>query len=208
MSDDVPIPCTDLRGCRLVLASSSPRRTQLLREAGYRFEIIPPNYDEPAYDRATLSPPQRAEALSFFKAASVTAVVGSGLILGADTLVARDGHVFGKPHDATDARRILSHLLGVQQDVITAVTLIDTDTGERLIRHDVTRVTMRAISDAELEDYIASGDWYGKAGAYGIQDVGDDFVERIDGSFSNVVGLPLELVADMLAELIENKFGA
>lgn len=151
----------------------------------------------------SLNPRQRAEALSFFKAASVSSGVGDGVIIGADTIVSCNGDIFGKPEDADDAREILSALAGREQEVITGVTLIDAATYHRVIRHDVTRVTMRSLSDAELTAYIASGAWYGKAGAYGIQDVADDFVTAIDGSFSNVVGLPMELLAEMLEAIIQ-----
>lgn len=190
---------------RLILASSSPRRALLLREGGYRFEVIPPAHDEPLLERFTLSPPQRAEALSFYKAASVADTTAEGVIIGADTIVACGGHVFGKPADAEDARRILTALADCPQDVITGVTLIDAATQRRLIRHDLTRVVMRRLAAAELEAYIASGAWVGKAGAYGIQDVADDFVATIEGSVSNVVGLPLELLSEMLADMIGGK---
>jgi septum formation protein len=190
---------------RLILASSSPRRAQLLREAGYRFEINPPDHDEPLLDRITLSPPQHAEALSFYKAASVAGSVSEGVIIGADTIVSCAGQIYGKPADADDARRILTALAGRLQDVITGVTLIDAATQRRLIRHDLTRIVMRRLTDAELGAYIDSGAWVGKAGAYGIQDVADEFVATIEGSFSNVVGLPLELLSEMLAEMMHGE---
>lgn len=185
---------------RLILASASPRRASLLRQAGYRFEVIPPTHDEPDPQRLTLTPPQLAEALSFFKAASVSARVGAGTILAADTIVVCGGDVFGKPRDAEHARRILASLAGKVQDVITGVTLLDAETHRRLIRHELTRVTMRPMSPEQLDAYVAAGDWKGKAGAYGIQDTGDAFVASYEGSFSNVVGLPLELVDQMLRE--------
>lgn len=184
----------------IILASASPRRAALLREAGYAIEVVPSPFHEPDIESLGLSPPALAEALSFFKARSVAERRSAGLVLGADTVVAYDGRVFGKPIDAADARRILSTLAGTTHEVITGVTLIDAATQKRLIRHDTTRVTMRPMSAAALEAYIASGAWQGKAGAYGIQDHGDAFVKRIEGSFSNVVGLPMELVAAMLEE--------
>jgi len=138
--------------------------------------------------------------MSFYKAAAVADSVGHGTILAADTVVAREGRVFGKPRDAEHARQMLSQLAGTMQEVITGVTLLDAATGRRLIRHDVTRVTMRSMTAAQLETYIASGDWRGKAGAYGIQDSGDVFIASYEGSFSNVVGLPLELLERMLRE--------
>jgi septum formation protein len=130
----------------------------------------------------------------------VATLVDAGLILAGDTIVSLSGRVFGKPLDREDARSILFALAGTTHHVITGVTLLDASSGDRLVRCDTTAVTMRPISDGELEAYLDTGVWQGKAGAYGIQDRGDPFVERIDGSFTNVVGLPMELVTRMLAE--------
>ena len=116
-----------------------------------------------------------------------------------DTIAALDGCVFGKPADRADAKHILNRLAGTTHEVITGVTLLDAVTGTRQIEHDVTRVTMKALSDDEIEAYLDTGAWEGKAGAYGIQDKGDAFVTRIEGSFSNVVGFPMELISAMLA---------
>lgn len=183
---------------RLILASASPRRAELLRQNGYTFEVYLPPYAEPEPQGPRLSPYQHAEALSYFKARGVAQAVGVGLVLAADTIVAYDGRIFGKPADAEDARSILLTLTGTTHEVITGVTLLDAADGQRSIRHDVTRVTMRPMPPLAMDRYIASGAWENKAGAYGIQDHGDAFVERIEGSFSNVVGLPMELLAQML----------
>jgi septum formation protein len=183
----------------LILASGSPRRAQLLRESGYRFRVIVPTIPEPDPTGGDVTPAEEAEALSYFKAREVAGGVAEGLILGADTIVALDDHIFGKPRDRADAERILTRLMGTAHQVITGLTLLDAGDGRRAIEHDVTRVTMRRLSPAELATYLSSGQWDGKAGAYGIQDENDPFVESIEGSFSNVVGLPLELLSDMLA---------
>jgi septum formation protein len=177
----------------------------LLREQGYACRVQPPPYQEPGLHDSRLTPAQHAEALSFFKARSVASEVEAGMILGADTVVAYAGRLFGKPHDADDARKILGTLCGTTHEVITGVTLLDAESGSRLIEHETTRVTMRRMSRDELEAYIASGSWQGKAGAYGIQDRGDAFVERIEGSFSNIVGLPMELLARMLDEFTQQR---
>lgn len=121
-------------------------------------------------------------------------------ILAGDTVVAIGGRIFGKPADRADAQAILRSLAGTTHRVITGVTLLDAVTGKRLMRHDVTLVTMRPLSDREIADYLDTNAWQGKAGAYGIQDRGDAFVERIDGSFTNVVGFPMELIRRMLDE--------
>jgi len=170
-----------------------------MREHGYRFEVARPTVEEPAHCGAGVPPAHVAEALSYFKARSVAQALPEGLIVAADTVAAVGGEVFGKPADRDDARSILTRLSGTAHDVITGVTLLDAATGRRDIRHDVTRIVMRPLGDDEMEAYLDSGQWQGKAGAYGIQDHGDRFVERIEGSFTNVVGLPMELLAIMLA---------
>jgi len=185
---------------RLILASASPRRAELLTASGYEFDVRPPPYEEPETESPRLSATEHAEALSFFKARSVAELLPAGLVLAADTVVAHRDRLFGKPEDADDARRILHSLTGTTHEVITGVTLLDAATGSRLIRHAVTCVTMRPMPPAAMDEYIASKAWQGKAGAYGIQDHGDAFVKQIDGSFSNVVGLPMELLAEMLDE--------
>lgn len=185
---------------RLILASSSPRRQELLREQGFDFEVMDPPLNEPTSFAEPLSPAALAQALSHYKAQSVAAQVDQGLILAGDTIAALGDRVFGKPQNREDARKILRALAGTTHEVITGITLLNAATGARMIRHDSTGVTMRALSDEEIESYLDTNAWQGKAGAYGIQDHGDAFVEKIDGSFSNVVGLPVELITAMLAE--------
>ena len=200
---------------RLILASASPRRAELLREHGYDFTIIESPLAEPVQFSDDVSPIERAQSSSFFKAKSVASLAGGGWVLAADTIASLGGRVFGKPADRDDAKRILKALSGTTHQVITGVTLLDASSGVKLIRHDTTDVIMRQLTDSEIEDYLDSGAWEGKAGAYGIQDqsaptpvsVGANvqcaqhaFVDRIEGSFTNVVGLPMELVARMLDE--------
>lgn len=187
-------------GFRLVLASASPRRAQLLREFGYTFDVIEPPLEEPARLSDGLSPIQLAEALSFFKARSVAESLADGWVLGADTIATLHGEVFGKPRDRDDARRILRSISGTSHEVVTGVSLVEAGSDRRFIRHDVTTVVMRTLSDRDLDDYLDTNEWVGKAGAYGIQDHGDAFVQRIEGSFTNVVGLPMELLATMVVE--------
>lgn len=169
-----------------------------MREYGYAFEVIVPRLHEPDELAGHPTPEAQAEALSYFKARSVADTVNEGIILSADTVVALKGRPFGKPADRDGARRILQALTGTTHDVITGVTLLDAATGERLIQHDSTTVTMRPMTDADMESYLDTGAWEGKAGAYGIQDRGDACVVRTEGGFTNVVGLPMELVSAML----------
>ncbi len=186
---------------RLVLASASPRRQDLLRAHGYTFEVVVSPVAEPDDMPGAKTPVQRAEALSRFKAESVRPAARDAWILSGDTIVALDSVVFGKPTDRKDARRMISTLAGTTQDVITGVTLLNAMTGACRTRHDLTRVTMRPLSDSEIETYLDTDAWRGKAGAYGIQDRADAFIARVEGSFSNVVGFPMELVMQMLAEV-------
>jgi septum formation protein len=185
---------------RLVLASASPRRAQLMRDAGFLFQVAHPPEDDPAELGLELPPAQLAEFLSRMKAKSVASMFTDELIIGADTVAALEGRIFGKPVDRADAKRILQSISGTTHQVITGLTVIDAASGKTITRHDVTQVTMRALSEAELEGYLDTGAWRGKAGAYGIQDHGDEFVTKVEGSFSNVVGLPMELLDHMLAE--------
>jgi len=194
----------------LVLASSSPRRQALLREAGIAFEVYPPPLVEPPFEQGGLSPRRWAEALSFFKARATAAALrpsrdadGSArpgpperLILAADTVAALADRALGKARDADDARAMLRELSTHPHQVITGVTLLAG--GRRLIRSETTTVFMKPMSAAEIDAYVASGEWVGKAGAYAIQETADRYVERIEGSLSNVVGLPIELLRGML----------
>lgn len=184
----------------LILASASPRRAELLRAHGYAFTVVHPPYGEPEEVAGRLHPAAWAEALSYFKARSISQTRDTGVVLGADTIASLDGRCIGKPTDAGDARRIIASLAGTTHEVITGVTVVCAATGRRIIRHERTSVTMRPMSEGQIDAYLDTGAWEGKAGAYGIQDHGDAFIESISGSFTNVVGLPMERIAAMLVE--------
>lgn len=181
---------------RLVLASSSPRRKMLLSQAGLEFALASPPLEEPGQAVVNLAPRQQAESLAYFKSRSVGQHRPEDLVLGADTIVAVGDEVLGKPANDRDARRMLRMLSGTCQQVITGVALVYG--WDRWIASAVTDVTMRPIDDGEIEAYIASGEWVGKAGAYAIQESGDQFVTDVDGPLDNVIGLPVELVTQML----------
>jgi len=183
----------------LILASNSPRRQELLLQAGYRFEVRPPPVDDQTESEAP-SPGVYAEGLAYLKAASVIEAnrITEGLVLGADTIVVLGDRIIGKPADEADARRILSELSGAEQQVITGVALVDAASGRRWLDHDVTVLRMRRMAAEEIDAYVASGEAMGKAGAYAIQETGDRYVEWMRGSLTNVVGLPMELLARML----------
>lgn len=187
---------------RLILASSSPRRRELLEGLGLRFEIITPDIDETR--RAAEDLVDYAERLSREKAAAVAKQLSDGpaLVISADTIVMDGGQLLGKPADAADARRMLLLLRNREHVVVTAFTLHRAGESPQLItRHARTVVHMRDFSDAEIEAYIATGDPLDKAGAYAIQNEAFHPAARIEGSYSNVVGLPLAELKAALAEL-------
>lgn len=184
----------------LILASSSRRRRRLLADAGYQFKVVAPTIPEPDGRLTRLSADQQAQALAYFKARTVADKAGEAYVLAADTLVAAGDRILGKPTDADQARRMLADLAGTRHAVITGVALLGPHR-RRLIASERTYVTMRSVTDEELAEYVASGEWEGKAGAYAIQETADRFVDRLEGSFSNVVGLPLDLLARMIDEL-------
>ncbi len=188
-------------GGRLVLASASPRRRELLAKAGWDFEVVPPPMPEPPPYWANLPPQALAEALAYFKARSVWESRTKDWVLGADTIVAQGRKVIGKPADEAHAREVLRGLCGTRHAVITGLALLGPG-GTRLISADTTYITMRRASDADIQAYLDSGEWKGKAGAYAIQETGDRFVEKVEGSFSNVVGLPMELLRRMIERAI------
>jgi septum formation protein len=187
-------------GGKLILASGSPRRRELLAQAGWQFQVVVPPLIEPEPNWELLGPKEFAEALAYFKARSVWNNAPDDWVLGADTIVALEGRVIGKPADADHARAILRDLCGSRHAVITGLAVLGPG-GVRLISSDTTFVTMRKASPEEIEAYIASGEWQGKAGAYAIQETGDRFVQNVEGSFTNVVGLPLELLGRMIRRL-------
>ncbi|MCD6405669.1 MAG: septum formation protein Maf [Planctomycetes bacterium] len=185
---------------RLVLASSSPRRRVLLAEGGYSFEVIASDVDESL--PAGLSPEDAAVEVARRKALAVAAEAAGAVVLAADTIVVTsEGEVLGKPDTPDDARRMLGCLCGTTHRVITGVFILDTAAGRSLGRAVSTTIVFGEMSPGRIEEYVASGEAMGKAGAYAIQETGDRFVREVRGSFSNVVGLPMEAVGEMLDDL-------
>ena len=186
---------------KLILASRSPRRRELLREAGYAFEIIPPSEASEGGVRGGESPAELVERLARQKAADVAGRVEAGIVLGCDTVAECGGQIFGKPKDRDDARRMLELLRGQEHRVYSGLCLWRRSDDRIVSEVALTTLRMDDISDAQLADYLAGGQWQGKAGAFGYQDrLGWIHVEG--GSESNVVGLPLELLAAMLREIV------
>ena len=184
---------------RLILASASPRRRELLREAGYDFEVHPADIDEDDYPANTL-PADLAQRLAMLKAEALVSRFHTDVILAADTVVAFGDVPLGKPENEKEAMEMLQLLSGTTHVVITGVTVLRPATKFRISTRVMSAVRMRSWSQKELERYVASGDWQGKAGGYGIQDQrSDPFVIRMAGSHSNIVGLPMEAAAELLA---------
>lgn len=183
-------------GVRLILASGSPRRAELLRAAGFHFEVIAADIDEQPWPDEAADPYVRRVALD--KARVVALAAPDGIILAADTSVVVDGAILGKPSDPTDAARMLRMLSGRTHEVLTGVAILG-PAGTR-VESSSSHVRFDALTEAEIAWYVASGEPADKAGAYAIQGLGSRFVEEVDGSYSNVVGLPVALVYRMLRE--------
>jgi septum formation protein len=181
---------------RLILASASPRRQQLLRDAGYAFLVKPADIDED--DHAPMLPADLAEFLASQKAQAVARLHPHDVVLGADTVVAFGDEILGKPRDSADARRMLRLLAGTTHVVITGVAVVRAATAFFTAARVMSAVHMRDLTDAEVDRYVSTRQWEGKAGGYGIQD-DDPFVTRMSGSHTNIVGLPLDETKRLLA---------
>ena len=178
----------------LILASGSPRRRELLSRMGYTFEICAPDVDEHVSGHAQ----DIVATLAERKARAAAAHCRRGVIIASDTLVSLDGAPLGKPEDAEDACRILRALSGREHEVFSGVCILDAATGQLSTRVARTGVRFRALSEEEIEAYVATGEPMDKAGAYAIQGGAGAFVEGLDGSFENVMGFPVDDVREML----------
>lgn len=180
---------------KLILASRSPRRAEILQAVAWDFEAITAGIDE------SLLPGEDAvryvKRLAVTKAEAVAANVQSGLVLGADTTVVVEGEILGQPGDADNARRMLSLLSGKWHEVITGVALVRAESKRSVVDHVVTRVRFSEMSDEEIAWYAASGEPFDKAGAYAIQGLASLFVEEVDGEYFNIVGLPIRKVYEL-----------
>ena len=183
---------------RLILASASPRRRHLLLDAGYDFEIDPSRFDEPSHE-GTLPPFAYCANLAFHKALEVAERRRSGLILAADTIGVVDREVLNKPAGRDDAERMIRIQEGRDSEVLTAICLFQAATREWVGTVETTVIHFRNLTDPERTEFLDSNRWMGKAGAYGLQD-GDPFLSIVSGTFSNVVGLPMERLARLLRD--------
>jgi len=182
----------------LILASASPRRRELLQGMGLEFVVVPGKTEEVQPEH--LTPHETAQINAYRKARVVAKKHPDALVLGADTIVCIGPELFGKPRDEADARRMLAALVGQTHQVVTGVCLIELRHHRQKAFAVGTQVTFRSLNGAAIVDYLSKINPLDKAGAYAIQQHGDQIVEKIDGSFNNVVGLPTERLAEELAQ--------
>ena len=184
---------------RLILASASPRRAELLRAAGYTFDVVVADVDEST--RAGEAPAAYVRRLAADKSAAVR--IPDAIVLGADTTVVVDGEILGKPRDDEDLRAMLERLSGKTHQVLTGVSL--RQGAYEAGRVETTSVVLRALTDEEIAWYVASGEGRDKAGGYAIQGLASRFIPSIAGSYSNVVGLPVACVEELLRSLLASR---
>jgi len=210
----------------IILASASPRRRQLLAEAGYKFTVVKPDIDESAFSVKGLKASEYAELLALAKAKNVAEKHTGFLVIGADTVADFKGQIIGKPADAKQAEQITRKLFSGPHKVITAVAIVRMcrpwppagghscpPPGQRaaslarnaieLVASETTTVYPRKLTVEQIRRHIKSKSWQGKAGAYAIKEKGDEFIERIDGSLTNVMGLPMELLQLLLKKFLD-----
>jgi len=180
----------------IILASNSPRRKELLRQIGLDFRVDPADVDESVLPGE--SPEGYAVRVALDKARVAAARAGKGIVIAADTIVVLDDEILGKPADPGDAERMLKLLSGNVHRVITGLAVMDAATGKAVTRASITDVWFRSLALHEIISYIATGEPLDKAGAYGIQERGALLVDKIDGCYFNVVGLPLSLLGELL----------
>jgi septum formation protein len=187
----------------LLLASTSPQRRAILHQLGIPFDVVAPRYEE--HDPSDADPAQLVREHALGKARSVAADAGDRPVLGVDTTVALDGRIYAKPADAGDAERMLEELSGRTHAVVSGLALVTP--GWEYVEDEATLVTFRALTPRDLASYVASGEWHGRAGGYAIQGLGAALVERVEGDYLNVVGLPASLLVRLLAERFAGTYG-
>jgi septum formation protein len=184
-----------------ILASASPRRRQLLAEAGYTFTSVCPDIDESAFSAERISSCEYVRRLALAKAKNVAEKFPACLVIGADTVVDFNGEIIGKPADAKEAEQITKKLFSTPHKVITAVAIVRIVDGTEIVESDTTTVYPKQMTAEQIGEHIKGGSWRDKAGAYAIQEGGDEFIEKIEGSLTNVMGLPMQLLQSVLAGL-------
>jgi septum formation protein len=186
---------------KMILASSSPRRAEVLRDAGIAFEVCAPQVDESRH--ANESAEKMVARLAEAKARAAAESLSEGtpaIIIGADTAVELDGEIFGKPRDSADAREMLSYLSGRTHDVLTGICVLRLPDGATRSAVERTAVTFASLDPSEIESYVANGEPFDKAGGYAIQGRAGRYIPRIEGCYFNVVGLPLARLHALLGD--------
>jgi septum formation protein len=185
---------------KLILASASVRRAEILHDAGFSFTVLSSAIDETPYPGESAH--ELVQRLALAKAELVAArAVGPAIVIGADTEVTLEGHIFGKPRSSEDARHMLERLSGLTHAVVTGVALIRLPDAERVTLVESTLVHFAALSPDDITRYLATGESHDKAGGYAIQGRAGRFIPRIEGCYFNVVGLPLARLQHALAQL-------
>ncbi len=182
----------------IILASASPRRSRILSQMGLPFEVRPVDVDEQILPGTTVSQAERLAEKKCGEYVRNNLKRDQNWVLGADTLIDFDGRAEGKPETEKDAEGMISELSGKKHSVITALALYNRRSGETIIRHRITEITFADLSSAEIERYIKTGEWNGAAGGYRIQGRGSILINSLNGSYSNVMGLPIRLFYEML----------
>ncbi len=187
----------------IILASASPRRKQLMQQAGYEFSVVVSDIDESEFASDRIDSAQFAKLLAMAKAKAIAARYADCIVIGADTVVDFQGQIIGKPADIEHAEEITRKLFSRPHKVITGLAIIGLSDGIEIVDSDTTWVYPRKLTEEQIADHINSDNWHGRAGAYGIKEKGEEFVERIDGSFTNVCGMPMELLEKMMTKIAD-----
>lgn len=188
---------------KIILASTSPRRKELLKASGIQFEILPPDYEESMINK-TFSY-EKIENIAENKCESVSkSIKYPAIIISADTVVIYNNTVMGKPKDYDDAFNMLSLLNGNTHKVVTAVCIKDNENNKKIIKSNTSEVTFNKLPEEKIKEYILNFKPYDKAGSYGIQELDKSFIKEIKGEFDNIVGLPTKMLINMLEEINYN----
>ena len=183
---------------KIILASTSPRRKELLTKTGLTFDIVSSNYEE---DMTLDFPPEELVIhLSKGKAEDVAKKYQDAIVIGADTIVAHNGKVYGKPHTSEKAKETLKKFTGEKNNIITGFTVIDTKTGRSFSKAVSSTVYFKNYTEKDIDDYVATGEPLDKAGAYAVQGLGKELIEKIEGDYSCILGLPIDDIMKVLKE--------
>jgi len=189
---------------KIILASTSPRRKELLRQIGLDFDVAPSDFEEDM--SLKLSHKDLAKTLALGKARAAAGKYKNGIVIGSDTFVVYGGKRIGKPKDKNDARKMLRTLSGKTMKIYSGLAVIDAGSKKELLDCEVAEVKMSKLSNKEIDDYIKTGEPLDKAGAFAVQGIGDVFIEKISGCYSSVIGLPLRSLYKSLNKLGINIF--